>query len=107
MSDGVVGVTDENFAELVRGSDRLVLLDFWASWCGPCKQIAPLIDELAEEYRAELLVGKVDTEANPELTARFSIRSIPALFLLRGGEIVSIVEGRTKTRIAEAIDSHL
>ena len=86
-------LTAQNFEE---HTDRegITLVDFWASWCGPCRQFAPIFERVSGK-NPDVIFGKVDTEANPELTGRFSIRSIPALFLLRGGEVVSIVDGRT------------
>jgi thioredoxin 1 len=107
MSAYIKEITDASFSDLVERSEQLVLLDFWASWCVPCKAIAPLIDELAAAYEGRVLVGKVDTEANPELSKRFQIRSIPTLILMKDGKELKRLAERTKTRLAAALDSYL
>lgn len=83
-----VEITDENFEELVLKSDKPVLLDFWAAWCGPCLTIGPLVEELAIEYQGQAMVGKVNVDKNPGISERFGIRNIPALMYLKHGEIV-------------------
>ena len=84
-------VNDENFAAEVEGSDSLTMVDFWAVWCGPCRMVAPIVEELADEYREKgLKVGKMDVDANPSTPARFSIRSIPTILFFKGGELVKI-----------------
>jgi len=80
--------TDENFDESVVNSDKPVLVDFWAEWCGPCKALGPIIDELATAYRDRVKVGKVDTDANKEVSVRFSVSAIPTVMLFNKGEIV-------------------
>lgn len=80
--------TDANFEELVLKSDKPVLVDFWAEWCGPCRQIAPLVEELSVEYAAKAVIGKVDVDNNPGITGQFGIRNIPTLLFFKGGQVV-------------------
>ena len=79
-----VEITDANFEEVIQ-SEHPVLVDFWAEWCGPCKMIAPVIDELANDYEGKAVVGKVDVDSNPEVAGKFGIRSIPTLLVFQGG----------------------
>ncbi|WP_284378266.1 thioredoxin [Amylibacter marinus] len=84
-----VKVTDETFAAEVMQSDIPVLVDFWAEWCGPCKQIGPSLEELSEEFAGRVKIAKVNVDENPDTPAQLGVRGIPALFILNGGEIVS------------------
>jgi thioredoxin 1 len=81
--------TDSNFEELVLKSDKPVMVDFWAEWCGPCRQIGPALEELAVEYAGKLKVVKVNVDENPSLPAQLGVRGIPALFMFKAGELVS------------------
>ncbi len=100
-----VEFTDANFDEAVLQSDRPVLVDFWAVWCGPCKALAPIIDELAAEYDGKAKVGKVDTDANREVSVRFSVSAIPTVILFNKGEIVQKFVGlRGKKDFQTALD---
>jgi len=104
-SDAVKEFTDDNFDSDVLESDVAVLVDFWAPWCGPCRQIAPMIDELADE-NPSISVGKVNIDDNPGIAQRFSISSIPTLLVFKGGEVTeSFVGVRPKTALQEALDS--
>jgi len=87
-----IELSDGNFDQIIN-SDKPVLVDFWAEWCGPCKMIGPVVEELAGEYEGKAAVGKVDVDANPNLSARFGVRSIPTLLIFKGGEIVDKVVG--------------
>ena len=80
--------TDDNFQESALETDSLVVADFWAVWCGPCKMIAPIIDEMAEEYKGSVVIGKVDVDNNPQVASKYSIRSIPTILFIKNGEIV-------------------
>ncbi len=82
-----VTITNENFKELVSGS-LPVVIDFWAEWCGPCRTIAPIVEELAAEYEGRIVIGKCDVEENDEIVGKFAIRNIPTIIMLKGGEIV-------------------
>lgn len=95
----VINITKENFAQEVLHSEKPVLLDFWASWCGPCRMVSPVVDEIADE-RSDILVGKVNVDEEPDLAAVFNITSIPTLVVMRGGEVVKRVSGaRPKSSI--------
>ncbi|NLE47473.1 MAG: thioredoxin [Sandaracinaceae bacterium] len=109
MANGTVKtVNDLNFDEEVLNSDLPVLVDFTASWCGPCKQIAPLIDQLASEYAGKAVVAKCDIDESPGSAGRFGIRGVPSLYVFKGGQIVAQQVGAVpKSKIAELIDRAL
>jgi thioredoxin 1 len=93
-SDVITEITDQNFAAEVEGGDGLYMVDFWAEWCGPCRMIAPTVDQLAAEYQEKgLKVGKLNVDNNPETSVRFHVRSIPAVLFFKGGELVDQVIG--------------
>jgi len=103
-----VEVTDSNFQNEVLRSDKPVLLDFWAEWCGPCKMISPLVEELATEYDGKLKVGKVDVDSNQQTSMQYGIRSIPTLLIFKGGKVVDQLIGAVpKKMLAEKIAKHL
>ncbi len=108
MSDAIVHVSDASFEQDVLNSDLPVLVDFWAEWCGPCKMIAPVLDELASEYAGKLKVCKVDVDANPEVPGKFGIRGIPTLILFKDGNAEATKVGAlSKTQLAEFVDESL
>lgn len=80
-------INDANFDEIIN-SDKPVLVDFWAEWCGPCKMIGPVVEELAGDYEGRAVIGKLNVDENPSVTARFGVRSIPTLLVFKGGQIV-------------------
>ena len=93
MSDNISHVTDSSFEADVLKSDAPVLVDYWAEWCGPCKQIAPVLEELATTYSGKLKVAKMDVDANQEIPAKHNIRGIPTLMLFKGGQMASMKVG--------------
>ncbi|MFD2840626.1 thioredoxin [Populibacterium corticicola] len=108
MSGNTVEVFDDTFADEVLGSDLPVLVDFWAEWCGPCRQVAPILDELANEYDGRVKIAKIDVDANPETAAKFGIVSIPTLYIFKGGELVESINGaRPKRELSEKLEAAL
>ena len=108
MSDAIVHVTDASFEEEVLKSGVPVLVDYWAAWCGPCKMIAPLLDELAGEYGDKIKICKVDVDANKETPAKFNIRGIPTLMVFKDGNAEGTKVGAlSKPQLKEFIDSAL
>ena len=102
-----VEITDDNFNEIIN-SDQPVLVDFWAEWCGPCKMIGPLVEELASDYEGKAVIGKVDVDANPEVSAKFGIRSIPTLLVFKNGEIVDKQIGAVpKSVLSQKLDAQV
>lgn len=103
-----VAVTDDTFQSEVLESDVPVLVDFWATWCGPCRMVAPILEELSEEYEGKVKIVKLDTDANQATTMAYGITSIPTLNVFSGGEVVkSIIGARPKRALAEEIDGIL
>ncbi|MFI5253024.1 MAG: thioredoxin [Bacteroidota bacterium] len=103
-----VVVTDNNFESEVVNSPTPVLVDFWAIWCGPCKMIAPIVEELAEEMDGKLKVAKVDVDANPKISMQYGIRSIPTLLIFNGGKVVEQIVGAVPKRfLVEKLSAHI
>jgi thioredoxin 1 len=106
-SDKVQTLTDNNFDQSVIKSDKPVLVDFWAEWCGPCRRLAPTVEELATDFDGRVIVGKLNVDDNPGTAGRFSIRGIPTLLLFKGGEIVEQVVGLAdKASLKQLLDKH-
>jgi thioredoxin 1 len=100
--------TDANFEQEVLKSDLPVLIDFWAVWCGPCKMIAPFVQEIADEYEGKVKVGKVDVDNNPQTAMTYGIRSIPTLLIIKGGKVVDQIIGAVpKNTIVSKIEGQL
>lgn len=105
-SDAIVHVTDETFENDVLQSDVPVLVDFWAAWCGPCKMIAPILDELAGQYAGKVKIAKMDVDANKETPAKFGIRGIPTLIVFKGGSAEATKVGAlSRAQLVEFLDS--
>ncbi len=101
-------ITDASFEEIVLKSDQPVMVDFWAAWCGPCRMVGPIIDELSNEYNGKAVVGKVDVDAHQEFAAKYGVRNIPTVLVFKGGELVDRKVGvAPKATYAEAIDALL
>ena len=108
MSNGVLEVSNDNFESEVVNSEKPVLVDFWAEWCGPCKQIAPVVEEIAGEHSDNLKVCKMDVDANRETAVQFGIRSIPTLLIFKNGEVAgSQIGAVSKQQLLEFIQAEI
>ncbi|MEX0731398.1 MAG: thioredoxin TrxA [Aquisalimonadaceae bacterium] len=108
MSGEIIHVTDDTFEDAVLKSDKPVLVDYWAEWCGPCKMIAPILDEVSREYGGKLTVAKLNIDENPETPPKFGIRGIPTLMLFKNGGVEATKVGAlSKSQLAAFIDSNL
>ena len=108
MSNNIMHTSDSSFEADVLGSDKPALVDFWAAWCGPCKMIAPLLDEAADEYADRLAVVKLNVDENPNIAQKFGIRSIPTLILFKDGTVQAQKLGAmSKSQLTEFLESNL
>ena len=108
MSDKIVQLSDESFEADVINADQPVLVDFWAEWCGPCKMIAPILDDIAEEFAGKVTVGKLNVDHNNETPPKYGIRGIPTLLLFKQGEVVGTKVGAmSKAQLSEFISEHI
>ena len=107
-STAVLEVTDANFDQEVLKSDQPVLIDFWAVWCGPCKALGPIVDEVAQSYSGKVKVAKMNVDSNPGTPGRYGIRGIPTLLLFKGGQVKEQIVGYVpKETIEKALDKHM
>ncbi len=103
-----VEFTDSNFEEEVLKSEHPVLVDFWAEWCGPCRMIGPVVEEMADEYAGKAKIGKVNVDHNPEVSVKYGIRSIPALMIFKDGQVVDQIIGAVpKTHLTKQLEAQL
>lgn len=101
-------ITDANFEQEVLKSDLPVVIDFWAEWCGPCRMVAPIVEELSEEYNGKVKFGKLDVDANSNTPAKFGIRSIPTLLIFKGGEEVGrLIGAKPKGQLVKELEPHI
>ena len=104
----LVTITDDNFEEEVIKSDKPVLIDFWATWCGPCKMIAPIVEEMSIEYEGKAKIGKLDVDSNQQTSIKYGVRSIPTLLLFNAGELKETIIGAVpKAHLVEKLESVL
>lgn len=102
----LITITDDNFKEEVIDSDKPVLIDFWAVWCGPCKMIAPIVEELAVEFEGKAKIGKLDVDSNQQTSIKYGVRSIPTLLIFKDGEIKETIIGAVpKAKVVEKLNS--
>lgn len=102
-----INLTQENYEEIM-ASDKLVVIDFWAEWCGPCRMVSPIIDELADEYEGKAIICKCDVDDNDEIVSNYSVRNIPTVVFVKGGQMVDKQVGAaTKSAFAEKIEKNL
>lgn len=103
-----IELTDSNFDQLVIKSDKPVLVDFWAEWCGPCRMVGPVVEELSKEYDGKAVIGKVNVDNNPNISAQFGIRNIPTLLFFKGGQVVDKQVGAVpKSVLAGKLEAQL
>lgn len=108
MSEHVLVTTDANFQADVLDSEKPVLVDFWAPWCGPCRMLAPILEDAAKEFAGQLAIMKVNVDENPETPTKYSVRGIPALMLFKGGELVANKVGAlSKTQLVDFLKDHV
>lgn len=108
VSESLVHTTDDNFEQDVLNVTEPVLVDFWAEWCGPCKMIAPILDEIADEYSGKVKVVKLDIDSNPAMPRRFGVRGIPTLMIFKNGEVEATKVGAvSKSQLSAFIDSNV
>ncbi|HXD49250.1 MAG TPA: thioredoxin [Gemmatimonadaceae bacterium] len=104
----IIAVTDANFEQEVEKHDGLTIVDFWATWCGPCRMIAPILDQLATDYAGKVKVTKLDVDANIKTGSRFNVRSIPTLLFFKGGKVVDQIIGAVpRTHIESKLQQHV
>ena len=108
-SDVIAEITDQNFADEIESGEGVYMVDFWATWCGPCRLVAPIVEDLADEYRDKgLKVGKLDVDANPQTAVRFGVRSIPTILFFKDGEVVDQVVGAVpRPHLEEKVKQHV
>ncbi len=106
--NGILEVTDGNFAQMVLKSNQPVLIDFWAAWCGPCKALAPIVDEVAAAYQGKVTVGKMDVDNSPVTPQRYGVRGIPTLLIFKNGQVQEQIVGYVAREIIEkALNKHV
>jgi len=106
MSDNIIHVTDSSFEDEVLKSKLPVMLDFWAEWCGPCRAIAPVLEEIAKEYNGRMIVAKINVDQNPSTPQKYAVRGIPTLMIFKDGDVIGTKVGQaSKSQLAAYIDS--
>ena len=103
-----VEITDSNFETVVKNSDKVVLVDFWAEWCGPCRMVGPIVEELAKEYDGKAVIGKLNVDNNPNVSMEFGVRNIPTILFFKNGKVVDKQVGAVpKAQLAAKLQTHL